>query len=272
MFVDSHAHLFFKDFHSDFDDVINRARDAGVRYIINPGTDIETSRESVALAEKYDLIYACVGFHPHDAAKANDHALEEIEVLSRHPKVVGIGEIGLDYHYNFSEPEQQQDIFARQIEIAQRRNLPIVIHSREAEHDTLRIVEEKMKRVPSWRTLPDGRPAPKGVFHCFPGDSAMAQMVIDWGFFISIPGPVTFGSKPNKPNSMVEVVSKIPIEHILLETDSPYLAPAPNRGKRNEPSNIPHIARKIAELQGRSVEEVGRVSSSGVKKLFGVGT
>ena len=271
MFVDSHAHLFFHEFQPDFEDVLKRAQEAGVRYIICPGTDLETSRESIALAEKYEMIYACTGFHPHDASKAHESALAEIETLSRYPKVVAIGEIGLDYHYNFSPPEKQRDVFSRQIDIAQRRNLPIVIHSREAEHDTLCIVEEKMKAVPSWRRSADGRPAPKGVFHCFPGDSGMARMVIDWGFFISIPGPVTFGSKPTKPNAMAEVVSKIPLEHILLETDSPYLTPAPNRGKRNEPSNIPHIARKIAELQDRSVEDVGRVSSLGVKMLFGVG-
>jgi len=271
MFVDSHAHLFFKDFQPDFHDVLQRAQDAGVRYIVCPGTDLETSRQSVALAEQHEMIYACTGFHPHDASKADDHALAEIEALSVHPKVVAIGEIGLDYHYNFSPPEKQQEVFALQIDIARRRNLPIVIHSREAEHDTLRIIEERMKASPSWRSTIDGSPAPKGVFHCFPGDSRMAQRIIDWGFFISIPGPVTFSSSTKKPNTMVEVVSKISIEHILLETDSPYLTPVPNRGKRNEPSNIPHIAQKIAELQGRSVEEVGKWSSLGVKKLFGVG-
>ena len=271
MFVDSHAHLFFQEFQTDFEDVLRRAREAGVRYVISPGTDLETSRESIALAEKYEMIYACTGVHPHDASKVDEDTLADIETLSRHPKVVAIGEIGLDYHYNFSPPEKQRDVFSRQIDIAQRRNLPIVIHSREAEHDTLRIIEEKMKAMPSWRRSDDGRPAPKGVFHCFPGDSRMAQLVIDWGFYISIPGPVTFGSKPAKPNAMEEVVSKVPLEHILLETDSPYLTPAPNRGKRNEPSNILHIARKIAELKGCSVEDVGRLTSLGVKMLFGVG-
>ena len=271
MYVDSHAHLFFQDFQKDLDDVLRRAIDADVRYIVNPGTDLETSRQSIALAEKHEMIYACVGFHPHDASKADDRALEEIETLSNHPKVVAIGEIGLDYHYNFSSPERQREAFARQIEIAQRRNLPVVIHSREADQDTLRIVEELGNRAPSWRSLPTGEPASRGVFHCFPGDSRMAEMVIEWGFFISIPGPITFGSKPNKPNSMEEVVSNISIEHILLETDSPYLTPVPNRGKRNEPANIPHIARKIGEIQGRSPEEIGRLSSIGVKKLFGVG-
>jgi TatD DNase family protein len=275
MFIDSHAHLFFKDFQNDLDDVLKRARDAGVEYIVSPGTDLETSRQSIELAEKYDMIYACVGFHPHDASKADDSSLEEIEKLSRHPKVVGIGEIGLDYHYNFSPPEKQQEIFARQIDIAQRRDLPIVIHSREAEADTLRIIEEKLKNNRTWRSRLaheyDRFPPPKGVFHCFPGDTRMAWQVINWGFYISIPGPVTFGSKPSKPNSMLDVASNVSPEHMLLETDSPYLTPAPNRGKRNEPANIPFIAQKIAELQGLSVDDIGRTSTVGVHKLFGIG-
>jgi len=275
MFVDSHAHLFSKDFQDDRDDVIRRAKDAGIDYIITPGTDLETSTESIVLAEQYDMIFACVGFHPHDASKANDRALLEIEKLSRHPKVVAIGEIGLDYHYNFSSPERQREVFAQQIDIAIQRDLPIVIHSREAEDDTLKIVEEKVTANPLWRSRIrrkfDRYPPPRGVFHCFPGDVAMARKVIDWGFYISIPGPVTFASKPSKQNSMVEVVSKISPEHILLETDSPYLAPAPHRGKRNEPSNIPLIAQKISELQELSVEDIARTSSFGVHKLFGIG-
>jgi TatD DNase family protein len=275
MFVDSHAHLFFKDFHDDLDEVIQRARDVGVDYIVCPGTDLPTSKQSIALAEKYDMVYACIGFHPHDASKADEASLNEIEQLSHHPKVVAIGEIGLDYHYNFSPPERQRKIFSHQIDIAAKRNLPIVIHSREAEDDTFRIVEEKIKTHAGWRSSLvheyDRYPPPKGVFHCFPGDTVMARKVIDWGFYISIPGPVTFGSKPNKPNSMIDVVSNISAEHILLETDCPYLTPAPNRGKRNEPSNIPHIAKKIAELQGLSVEDIGRASTFGVYQLFGIG-
>ncbi|HTK81772.1 MAG TPA: TatD family hydrolase [Bacteroidota bacterium] len=265
MFVDSHAHLFFKDYESDLGDVVKRAADAGVQFIVNPGTDLATSRESISLAEQFEMMYACVGFHPHDAAKADSVSLNEIERLSEHPKVVGIGEIGLDYHYDYSPREKQREIFALQIEIAQRRNLPIVIHSREAEADTLAIVEEKLRQQPSWR---QGKR--KGVFHCFPGDIAMAEKVIGWGFNISIPGPVTFPVKPQKPNSMADVVSRIPIQHIMLETDSPYLTPVPNRGKRNEPSNIPLIARKISELSGRSIEEVGVATTNASCNLFGI--
>ncbi len=275
MFVDSHAHLFFKDFRDDLDAVLGRALDAGVKHIVVPGTDLETSREAIALAENHEELFACVGFHPHEAGRAGEAELAEIEKLSAHPKVVAIGEIGLDYHYNYSPPERQREVFAAQIDIARRRNLPVVIHSREAEADTLAVVEGKLRQDGTWRSPLareyDRYPPPKGVFHCFPGDSSLARKVIDLGFYISIPGPVTFGNKPGKPNSMAEVAAKISAEHILLETDSPYLTPAPYRGKRNEPAHIPLIAAKIAELQHLSVEDIARTSSFGVHKLFGIG-
>ena len=261
MYIDSHAHLFFKDFQGDIDDVINRALGAGVDYIICPGTDLETSKSAIDLAEKYEIVFACVGFHPHDASKADSKSLEKIEELSIHPKVVAIGEVGLDYHYNFSLPEKQREVFGRQIEIARRRDLPVVIHSREAEDDTLTIVEEGVRHESHLR----------GVFHCFPGDVTMAKKIIGWGFCISIPGPVTFGAKPGRASSMAEVVSRVSMENILLETDSPYLAPIPFRGKRNEPAYVPIIAKRVAELQGRSVEEIGRMSSAAAKRLFRIG-
>jgi len=273
MYVDSHAHLFKKDYAADLDDVLSRARDAGVDWIVNPGTDLETSREAIELAERYDIIYACVGYHPHEAARCDGRTLEEIEALSHHEKVVGIGEIGLDYHYDFSPRDRQQEVFALQIDIARRRKLPIVIHSREAEEDSLRIVERKLTGESPWRITADGdgegAAARRGVFHCFPGDEAMARKVNGWGFYISIPGPVTFVSKPQKPNLMAEVAARIPLDQMMLETDSPYLTPVPFRGKRNEPSRLPLIALRIAELKGVPVEEVGRVTSESGRKLFG---
>lgn len=273
MFIDTHAHLFVKEFRDDLDSVIQRAREAGVEYIISPATDLETSHKTIALAEKYDMVYACVGIHPHDASKGDDQALEEIEKLSSHPKVVAIGEIGLDYHYNFSPPDKQKEIFRKQIDIARRRNLPIVIHSRKAEEDVLQIVESAVNVDSNWRKniVRDRFPAPKGVFHCFPGNVAMAWKVINMGFYISLPGPVTYNSKPQQSNSMIDVGTRVSPEHILLETDSPYLTPSPYRGKRNEPCHIPHIARKIAELQGLSLEDIARTSSLGAFKLFGIG-
>ena len=273
MFVDTHAHLFFKDFENDLGDVISRARDAGVEYIVCPGTDLETSRQSIELAERFDIVYAAVGFHPHDAKKAAESSgninvamLAEIEELSKHPRVVAIGEIGLDYHYNHSPPEVQRQVFSEQIGIARRRNLPIVIHTREAEADVLRIVEEHVIANAGWR-----QSKPKGVFHCFPGDVAMAGKVINWGFYISIPGPVTFPSKPGKPNRMADVAGQVSAGHMLLETDSPFLTPHPYRGKRNEPSYIPLIAKKVSELRGVSVGDVGNTSTLGARSLFSLG-
>ena len=267
MFIDSHAHLFSKDYAGDLEGVLARALAAGVDIVVNPGTDLETSKESLELARVHGMIHPAVGFHPHDAAKADAASLAEIEELSRDPAVVAIGEIGLDYHYNFSPPETQRDVFALQISIACRRNLPIIIHSREAEEDTLRIVGDFVRANPGWRSGGGGRPS-RGVFHCFPGDAEMARTVIGWGFCISIPGPVTFPEKPSRPNVMAGVVAATALEDMLLETDSPYLTPVPHRGTRNEPSHIPIIARRIAEIKHVPMEEVGAVTSEAARRLF----
>jgi TatD DNase family protein len=267
MFIDTHAHLFYEDFGKDFTETLKRATDVRVEKIVVPGTDLATSLQAIKLAESHDMIYACTGFHPHEAAKAGEAELAEIEKIAVHPRVVAIGEIGLDYHYDFSPREMQRDVFRAQIKIAQRLQLPIVIHSRESDADVLESVEECMKGNPQWRQNGNGE-LRKGVFHCFSGDVAMAEKVIGWGFYISIPGPVTFTSKPSKPNVMKEVVTAIPMEHILVETDSPYLAPVPLRGKRNEPANIPVIAAEIARLKNISIEEVAAVSSASARNLF----
>lgn len=271
MFIDSHAHLTSRQFDHDRDEVIRRAIDAGVDYIVNPGSDLDDSRMAVDLSDQYSNIYACVGFHPHDAKQADEKSLQEIEELSKHPKVVAIGEIGLDFHYDFSPRDVQEQVFRAQIEIAQRRDLPIVIHTRESNNETLKIVEEAVASRPEWRTkfLPaySRFPSPKGVFHCFSGDPQMAWRVINLGFNVSLPGIVTF-----KNAGLASVVaSEVSTEHFLLETDSPYLAPVPHRGKRNEPAHLPLIAAKIAELQRLSLEDVARATSYGVYRLFGIG-
>lgn len=271
MFIDSHCHLTSEQFNADRDAVIRRAEDAGVHAIINPGTDLEDSKRAIEVAEKYPNIYACVGFHPHDAKKANDKSLQEIEELSRHPKVVAIGEIGLDFHYDFSPRDVQESVFREQIKLAQRRNLPIVIHTRESNSETIAIVEDAVSSAAGWRSdkvVPHSRyPAPKGVFHCFSGDVAMAWRVINMGFYVSLPGVVTF----KKADLAVEVASNVSAEHFLLETDSPYLAPVPFRGKRNEPAYIPLIAEKIAALQHLSVEDISRITNYSAFRLFGIG-
>ena len=271
MLIDSHAHISSKEFDNDRDNVISRALEAGVRFIINPGTDLDDSRRAIELAEKYPSVYACVGFHPHEARKADERSLREIEEMSHHPKVVAIGEIGLDFYYEFSPRDVQEHAFRLQIEIAQRRNLPIVVHTRDSHAETIAIVQRALAAAPQWRnnaTTPLGRfPAPKGVFHCFAGDVGRAWQVIRMGFFVSLPGVVTF----KNPGFSAGVAAGVSPEHLLLETDSPYLTPVPHRGKRNEPANIPLIAAKIAELQHLSVEDISRTTNLSAYKLFGIG-
>ncbi|MFN0157891.1 MAG: TatD family hydrolase [Bacteroidota bacterium] len=271
MFIDSHAHITSEQFKEDRDAVIQRAVDAGVDYIINPATDLEDSRRAVDLAEKHANIYACVGFHPHEAKKADDKALVEIEELSKHPKVVAIGEIGLDFYYDFSPRDVQEHVFKDQIAIAARRNLPIVIHTRDSIQETTAVVEEAVEYFPAWRnrqvTTHSRFPAPRGVFHCYSGDVATAWRAIHLGFYISFPGVVTF----KNAGLAAEVAAHIPVDHFLLETDSPYLAPVPHRGKRNEPMHIPLIAGKIAALQHLAIEDIGKATNYNVFRLFGIG-
>jgi TatD DNase family protein len=269
--IDSHAHLTSKEFDNDRAGVLQRARDAGVRYIVNPGTNIEDSKRAVALAESREEVYACVGVHPHDAKSADDSVLGAIEELSAHPKVVAIGEIGLDYHYDFSPREDQRRVFREQLAIAQRRNLPVVIHTREAMAETLAMVQEAVDVDNDWRREEVGvhsrYPSPKGVFHCFPGDVSTGWRVLNMGFVISLPGIVTF----KKSGHAREVAAALPVERMLLETDSPYLAPIPYRGKRNEPANILLIAAAIAEQQGLSIDDVARATNYAALKVFGIG-
>jgi TatD DNase family protein len=270
-FADSHAHLTAKEFDTDRDGVIQRARDAGVDIIVNPATDLDDSRKAVELADRHQGVYACVGIHPHEARTADEHSLAAIEELSRHPKVVAIGEIGLDFHYDFSPRDVQERAFRLQLDIARRRDLPVVVHTRESLPLTLSIVEETIARKDGWRrdrTGAQGRyPAPRGVFHCFPGDTGTARRLVDLGFFISFPGILTF-KNAHLPASVAASVS---IEHILLETDSPFMTPVPHRGRRNEPANIPIIAEKLASLQQLSVEDVARSTNYGIHTLFGIG-
>jgi TatD DNase family protein len=269
MFVDSHAHLFHEDYGKDLQDVLQRARDAGVDQIIVPGTDEKTSREALELSEKYEFIYACVGIHPHEALKATDKLLEEIESMANHRKVVAIGEIGLDYHYDFSPREQQLALFKQQIELAIRMNLPIVVHTRESLTDTIGVVDQCLLNQPEWRNgngkAFNDRSSGRGVFHCFTGSAVEAAHLFAKGFFISYPGIVTFKNSP-----VTETLKQIGIENILLETDSPYLAPAPLRGKRNEPSYIVHIAKKIAEVLDAPEADIASVTSLNAKNLFGL--
>ena len=262
-YIDSHAHLFDEDYKRDLESVLTRAKDADVKYCIVPGTDLKSSREAVSLAEKHGTIFACVGIHPHEAAKATDRDLGEIEELSKHPKVVAIGEIGLDYHYNFSPKDRQKEIFTAQIKIAVRRNLPLVVHTRESTEDVFAIVQYAVKTHPDWKET--GATPQRGVFHCFPGTAQEAEFARGLGFYVSYPGIVTF-----KKSEIIETVKQIGIQNILLETDSPYMTPVPHRGKRNEPAYIVYIGRKIAEAFHITEEEVARVTTENTMHLFGL--
>lgn len=271
MFIDSHAHLTAKEFDNDRDAVLGRAVDAGVGIIINPGTDLDDSRRAVVLTQHSPAVYAGVGVHPHQAKGARDETFLSIEELSTEPKVVAIGEIGLDYHYDFSPRDVQVRVFRAQLEIAARRGLPVIIHTRDSLDQTISIVEEFATEHPAWgsRFSPaNGRfPALRGVFHCFPGDVAAAWRVIKLGFCVSLPGVVTF----KNAGEAARVGAEISPEHLLLETDSPYLAPVPYRGSRNEPAHVTRVASRIAELQHLSVEDIARTTAYSAYTLFGVG-
>ncbi|MDP1677140.1 MAG: TatD family hydrolase [Bacteroidota bacterium] len=258
MFIDSHCHLFYDDFKNDIADVISRANNAGVQYFIVPATNHETALQAIALAEKYPSIFVSVGFHPLDLKDFSTERLALIEEMVSHPKVVAIGEIGIDYFYDTSPREYQKEIFSLQIELAIRKNLPIIVHTRDSVQDAVDIALRHAKSHPEWRN--QGK---RGVFHCFTGDTVQAKALFDNNFLISFPGPITF-----KKSIMPDLIKEIGIEHVMVETDSPYLTPVPYRGKRNEPSYIPLIAQKIADTLNISIEEVGRVTTLNAKKLF----
>jgi TatD DNase family protein len=254
MLIDSHAHLEMKEFDADRKDVVERAFLAGVESMITVGTNLALSRKALSVARQYANVYAAVGVHPHDAAKAGDKTLDELKSLARDPKVVAYGEIGLDFVRTISPREIQENFFARQLELAGELELPVIIHDRDAHEQTLRMVMKSSVR--------------RGVFHCFSGDWAMARHCIDLGFYISVPGVVTF----DKSHILHEVVRQAPLDSILLETDCPYLTPVPHRGKRNEPAFMVHTAKKVAQIKGMNWEDVAQAASENTRKLFGLGS
>jgi TatD DNase family protein len=253
MFTDTHAHLDFDRFDGDRDEVIQAAYDAGVKRIVNIGADMESSRNSVNLAKKYDFIYAAVGVHPHDAKGISEDDYNELSKLAQNEKVVAIGEIGLDYYYDNSPRKEQQEAFKKQLKLARELNLPIVIHSRDAKEDTLAILEEYAKGL-------------EGIIHCYAYDLATAKRLIDMGFYLAFGGVITF----NNAKDLREVVKEIALDKILIETDAPYLTPAPHRGKRNESKFVIHVAEKIAEIMGIDVAEVAEKTTENAKDLLGI--
>ncbi len=268
--VDTHSHLN----HEKFQDVratLEQAASVGVEYIIVPGWDLESSERAVELAEKFKNVFAAVGYHPHDAAKADDTSLKKIADMSSHEKVVAIGEIGLDYHYNLSPPEIQRKVFEAQIEIARSVKLPVSIHNRESDQDLITILD---KHIQTGWVLPRRfdyqiRLQPRGVLHSFISTLEIARRATKLGFYLGISGMVTFGKSDR--TELQKVVATFEPEYFLVETDAPYLAPAPCRGKTNEPAFVPYIVDRIAVLQELTVEDIRRITSYNAYKLFGIG-
>ncbi len=259
MFVDSHAHIDGSEYDGDRDEVIARARDAGVIAILNVGTgdpDRGSFERAVALAEKHDDIYASIGVHPHDARLFDERTEEKIRLLIQQSKrVIAWGEIGLDYHYDNSPREVQREVFRRQLCLARETRLPVIIHSREAEDDTISILREELSNYDR-----------AGVMHCFGGSLAMAQSAIELGFYISFAGVLTFKNAGN----LRDVAQKLPLDRLLIETDCPFLTPAPFRGRRNEPARVVEVARALAELHGLEIQEMARITSGNFARLFQV--
>jgi TatD DNase family protein len=256
-FIDSHCHIDGPEYDADREEVIARARDAGVNTMLNVGTGDPHSGafdRAVDLAEKQEGIYAAVGVHPHDAKLFDDAAERRlIDIGRQSTKVIAWGEIGLDYHYDHSPRDVQREVFRRQLRIARELDLPVVIHSREADDDTSTILGEELTRY-----------EPSGVLHCFGGRLAMAQHAIELGFFISFAGNLTF----KKAEDLREVARQLPLERLLIETDCPYLTPVPFRGRRNEPARVVETAQCLASLHGKELEEIGRITSENFAKLF----
>lgn len=249
---DTHAHLDASQFDDDREEMIQRARDAGVELIVNIGFDRHTIPTTMELIEKYDFIYAAIGWHPVESIHMQEGDLEWIEQLCQHPKVVAIGEIGLDYHWDTSPKDVQERVFREQIRLAKKLKMPIVIHNRDAHADVVRILKE------------EGASEVGGIMHCFSGSVEIAKQCLDMNFYISFGGPVTF------KNARVpkEVLKEVPLDRLLIETDCPYLAPHPNRGKRNEPSFVTLVAETVAEIKGKTLEEIAKITTDNGRKCY----
>lgn len=248
--IDSHCHLDNERFNGDRDEVLARIEEQ-LEFAVNIGYDLESSKRSVELAETHDYIYAVVGVHPTDIGIYNDEVEAELEVLAKHPKVLAVGEIGLDYHWMTDPKEKQQEIFRKQMELARRVGKPVVIHTREATRDTLDILKE----------YPDVR----GIVHCYPGSYESASEIMD-NYYFGVGGVLTFKNS----KKLKETVEKLPMDRIVIETDCPYLTPEPYRGKRNEPIYVEYIAQRIADVKGISYEEVVRITNENTKKAYGM--
>lgn len=250
--VDTHAHLDSNRFNRDREEVMKRAWEAGLEYIINIGADIKSSQHSVQMSKKYAKIYATVGIHPHDADKLNEKTEKVLRELVQEEKVVAIGEIGLDYHYDNSPRDVQRNALRRQLTLAREVNLPVVIHNRESDQDMLKILKE------------EGIDEPGGIFHCFSSGLEMAREVLDMGLYLAFGGVITF----KNASELRRVVEMVPLDRILLETDSPYLTPEPHRGRRNEPAYVRFVAEKIGKIKKLSLDRVAEITTENARAVY----
>ncbi|WP_313346094.1 TatD family hydrolase [Sedimentibacter sp.] len=250
--IDSHAHLDDGRFDNDRTEIINKLKDNGIELFLNPGADLETSKKAVKLADEYSFIYAAVGCHPHDSKYMNDDTMNVFRELSKNENVIGIGEIGLDYYYDNSDRETQKIWFREQIRLANELDMPYIVHDRDAHEDLFKIMKEEAKSNM------------RGVLHCYSGSVEMAKEFIKLGFYISLAGPVTF----KKAKTPKMVAKEIPLDKLLIETDSPYLTPEPYRGKRNEPKFVRHVAEEIANIRNVSLDVIIESTNQNFKRLF----
>ena len=251
MLFDTHAHYDSRKFDADRDEVLSALPGQGVALVVNPGCDLDSSRKAVALAEQYPFLYAAVGVHPEDCADWQDEQLNELRALAAHPKVVAVGEIGLDYYWKENPPKElQKRVFRAQLALGLELDLPVIVHDREAHGDCMDIVRE----------FPDVR----GVFHCFSGSAEMAKELVGCGWMISFTGVLTY---PNARKA-VEAAQTVPLDRIMIETDSPYMAPAPHRGERNHSGYVAHICERLAELRGISAEDCARITLENGRRFF----
>ena len=252
MYFDTHAHYDSSKFSDDRDEVLRAVYEDGISLIVDPGDTLERSRAVVSLADQYDYLYAAVGVHPEEYETWTDDTIDQLRLLAKAPKVVAIGEIGLDYYWDKAHTDLQKQMFRAQIDLALELNLPIIVHDREAHGDCFSIVCEY--------------PALRGVFHCYSGSAEMARELLKRGWYLGFDGPITY---KNNVKAM-EVLAVTPLDRIVLETDSPYLSPVPNRGKRNDSRNLPYIAAIVAREKGISAEEVAAITFENGKKLYGI--
>jgi TatD DNase family protein len=253
MLIDTHVHIHFPDFKGETDVFLDRARQAGVHAFVNVGTDVATSKEAIKIAEQHKFVFATVGIHPHDAKNASDEELQEIENLSKHEKVVAIGEVGLDYYKNHSPRDIQKKVLVAFFDMAKRTDLPLVLHIRDAYEEMIELLKAHFE------------PPIRAVSHCFSGTPEVMEELLALGLFISFAGPVTY----KKNDALREAARLCPDDRIVVETDAPFLAPQAYRGKRNESSFMIETAKRIAELKGISLEEFGERSSRNAETLFG---